>query len=253
MAGIGTYDISGGSMNKSVLGNILSSVSTTLDQGFATTFDAHVIAGYRFIMRYYDKGDKIYMFGFSRGAFTARFLARMIHTVGLLSKGNEEMVPFAYQLYQRYEQGLVKTDPVANHDAHDSHGSQNGLLRNNEEEIVDDAQRTRNELHAFTSTFCRREIKHGETQKVYTGIKVYFLGLFDCVSSVKTLEAPFGKSSPPVTVLGTAKHVRHAVAIDERRVKFRAALLSHDVPTEGAEKEDIKEVWYAFLDTLTNP
>ena len=42
-------------------------------------------------MRYYKPGDRIYIFGFSRGAFTARFLARMIAEVGLLSKGNEEM------------------------------------------------------------------------------------------------------------------------------------------------------------------
>ena len=42
-------------------------------------------------MRYYKPGDRIYIFGFSRGAFTARFLARMIEEVGVLSKGNEEM------------------------------------------------------------------------------------------------------------------------------------------------------------------
>ena len=42
-------------------------------------------------MRYYKPGDRIYIFGFSRGAFTARFLARMITEIGLMSKGNEEM------------------------------------------------------------------------------------------------------------------------------------------------------------------
>ena len=42
-------------------------------------------------MRYYKPGDRIYLLGFSRGAFTARFLARMISEVGLLSEGNEEM------------------------------------------------------------------------------------------------------------------------------------------------------------------
>src|SRR4051794_13881525 len=48
------------------------------------------------------------MFGFSRGAFTAKFLARMVNTVGLLCKGNEEMVPFAYRLFQRYLAGNVQ-------------------------------------------------------------------------------------------------------------------------------------------------
>ena len=42
------------------------------------------------------QGDRIYIFGFSRGAFIARFLARFISQVGLLSRGNEQLVPFAY-------------------------------------------------------------------------------------------------------------------------------------------------------------
>ena len=58
----------------------------------STTFDHHVIAGYKFLMRYYKPGDLVFIFGFSRGAFTARYLARMVTYVGLLSKGNEEMV-----------------------------------------------------------------------------------------------------------------------------------------------------------------
>jgi len=50
-----------------------------------TSFDQHVMAGYRFLMRYYTPGDDIYFFGFSRGAYTARFLAEMLDHVGLLS------------------------------------------------------------------------------------------------------------------------------------------------------------------------
>lgn len=42
-------------------------------------------------MRYYNPGDDIFFFGFSRGAYTARFLAEMLDHVGLLSAGNEEM------------------------------------------------------------------------------------------------------------------------------------------------------------------
>jgi uncharacterized protein (DUF2235 family) len=52
--------------------------------------------GYKFLMEYYEEGDKIYIFGFSRGAFIARFLARMLSQIGLLSKGNEQLLPFAY-------------------------------------------------------------------------------------------------------------------------------------------------------------
>lgn len=53
-AGIGTYDINDESVNKSFFGQIKSSISQTIDQGVGTTFDSHVMAGYRFLMRYYD-------------------------------------------------------------------------------------------------------------------------------------------------------------------------------------------------------
>ncbi len=64
------------------------------------------------------EGDKICIFGFSRGAYTARALAGMIHKVcarsimsgsnvidrsqvGLLPAGNHQQVPFAYKMYSR--------------------------------------------------------------------------------------------------------------------------------------------------------
>ncbi|KAF4439332.1 hypothetical protein F53441_12611 [Fusarium austroafricanum] len=97
--GIGTYDTNGSSVNKSTIGEVKSKVSKVMDRGFGTTFDAHVMAGYRFLMRYYEDDAKIYIFGFSRGACTAKYLARLVNKVGLLCKGNEEMVPFAYRLY----------------------------------------------------------------------------------------------------------------------------------------------------------
>jgi len=56
--------------------------------------------GYQFLMENYNVGDKVLLFGFSRGAYTARALAGMLHKVGLLSKDNTEQVPFAYKLYK---------------------------------------------------------------------------------------------------------------------------------------------------------
>ena len=67
-AGIGTYSATPASVNQGGLAGLRSKISATLDEGLATSFDAHVIAGYRFLMRYYGAGDKIYIFGFSRGA-----------------------------------------------------------------------------------------------------------------------------------------------------------------------------------------
>ncbi|MCJ1287666.1 hypothetical protein MMC26_007018 [Xylographa opegraphella] len=259
--GIGTYDIGGGSINKSFFGNIKAKISRSADSAFGTTFDAHVIAGYRFLMKYYKAGDKIYMFGFSRGAFTARFLARMIHTVGLLSEGNEEMVPFAYELYQQYEQGKAEASTAeAGHTHEESASSKPGAtdsesapliakptdgkatLVNGKKSSHDEGQCTRNKIYAFRDTFCRQERKGDKL----VSIKAYFLGIFDCVSSVSVLESPFGKAPSPVSVMGTAEHVRHAVAVDEHRVKFKAALLDQDYQNPATKKndEDIKEVWF---------
>ncbi|KIO29790.1 hypothetical protein M407DRAFT_21039 [Tulasnella calospora MUT 4182] len=74
-------------------------IAKKLDQGFAWYLDAHIMGGYRFLMENYQEGDKICMFGFSRGAYTARCLAGMLHKVGLLPKSNEEHIGFAYQKY----------------------------------------------------------------------------------------------------------------------------------------------------------
>ncbi|CAN9080060.1 unnamed protein product [Alternaria alternata] len=243
--GIGTYSADGGPINKYSIGNIKSKISQTIDSGFATTFDAHVIAGYRFIMRYYKEGDKIYMFGFSRGAFTARFLARMIHGLGLLSEGNEEMVPFAYDLYQQYEKGLLPDAQQNQKDPSQATGTKKASSASEErqpllpqDDETDEQQLKRHKLEAFTSTFCRLEGAANQR------IKVHFLGLFDCVSSVAVLDVPFGEVPKVVSVLGTAHHVRHAVAVDEHRVKFKAALLHQDVKDAKASNEDIKEVWF---------
>lgn len=58
LAGIGTYDVKEKTVHKSSLGGMKSSFWKMVDQGFGTTFDAHVIAGYRFLMQYYSPVSK---------------------------------------------------------------------------------------------------------------------------------------------------------------------------------------------------
>jgi uncharacterized protein (DUF2235 family) len=84
-----------------VYGRIKNWVVTRLDLAFATLLKFHVQDAYRFIMRYHEHGDQIYIFGFSRGAYTARVLAGMLCKVGLLAQGNEELLPFAWDMYAR--------------------------------------------------------------------------------------------------------------------------------------------------------
>ncbi|KAJ9493548.1 hypothetical protein H2202_010989 [Exophiala xenobiotica] len=103
--GIGTYDAGGpitNTRNWSAFSKAWSGLKAKLDEGFAFSFAEHVMAGYKFLMRYYANGDDIYIFGFSRGAYTARVLAEMIHDIGLLSRGNEEHVSFAWYKWSDY-------------------------------------------------------------------------------------------------------------------------------------------------------
>lgn len=56
-------------------------------------------AAYRFLMREYEPGDRLYFFGFSRGAYVVRALAGMVAKLGLLERGREDLVPYAAQIY----------------------------------------------------------------------------------------------------------------------------------------------------------
>jgi uncharacterized protein (DUF2235 family) len=72
----------------------------TLDLAIAWLLEDHVCDAYRFLMRFYRPDDAIFIFGFSRGSYTARALAAMIHKVGLLTQGNEELLPFAWATFK---------------------------------------------------------------------------------------------------------------------------------------------------------
>lgn len=55
---------------------------------------------YRFLIYNYEEGDEIYLFGFSRGAFTARTLTGFMNLVGLLDKGDDYYVPDVFSCYE---------------------------------------------------------------------------------------------------------------------------------------------------------
>ena len=84
-AGVGTrwYDrLSGGAFGKGLSDNVLD--------------------GYRWLVEHYEDGDQVYLFGFSRGAFTARSLAGVIARCGLLERG---AALSSQQVYDRYRKG----------------------------------------------------------------------------------------------------------------------------------------------------
>ena len=69
------------------------------DQATGCGLQRNVEDAYRCLMKRYDEGDRVYLFGFSRGAFTVRSLAGMLHKCGLLDPGHDNLVEYASKIY----------------------------------------------------------------------------------------------------------------------------------------------------------
>jgi len=65
-----------------------------------------IFSGYRWLVDYFQKGDRIYLVGYSRGAFAARSLSGLLDRVGLLSQQHSERIEEAYALYRRGDSRL---------------------------------------------------------------------------------------------------------------------------------------------------
>ena len=69
---------------------------------FGMGINEEVISAYEWLVENYEIGGHIYIFGFSRGAFTARSLSGFISKCGLLKLGSPLSLN---QLYKRYRRG----------------------------------------------------------------------------------------------------------------------------------------------------
>lgn len=153
--------------------------------------------------------DKIFIFGFSRGAFTARSLAGLIGKCGIpdASNGNlANIVETAYRIY-RMAPGQAANDAARDHAKQYSH-SRNGS------EIVNE---------------------------------VWFVGVWDTVGALgvplKLLNS-IGRSKHrfhDVTLGAHIKHAYHAVAIDERRKPFKPTLWLN-INLQANQK--VEQVWF---------
>ncbi|GAA5852465.1 hypothetical protein JCM8547_006791 [Rhodosporidiobolus lusitaniae] len=92
---------------------ILEKIGQAIDAGVAWSLGSHIMKGYEWLMNQYLPGDKIFIFGFSRGAFTARALAGMLQQVGLLPAGNSESIPLAYSIYKKSETQLTPSETLS--------------------------------------------------------------------------------------------------------------------------------------------
>lgn len=202
-----------------------------VDLAIAWNFENIVIDAYRWLSNKYVDGDRIFLFGFSRGAYQVRALSAMIDKVGLIHEGNEGQIRFAYELYADLGS---KKEQQASSDIIDAISIQT---------TIDQNARPPDMAEMFKKTFSR-------------DVWVHFVGAWDTVSSVGVVR----ERNLPGTTDGM-QHVcffRHALALDERRVKFLPEYAWGGVArnstrrVEGKHTEQrsdllahTKEVWFA--------
>jgi uncharacterized protein (DUF2235 family) len=210
--------------------------------GLATGYglDDKVLASYQFLVQHYQEGDQIYLFGFSRGAYTVRVLAGLIHKVGLVSP----------------EQGNLAGSGLTSYKQFSSDG------------LHDEKRGPRLELNALTDAGgdedgpmpATRDDQAAQYARILSTRwpTVRFVGVWDTVASVivprpdrlywpSLEELAFTLQNPSV------KTFRQAISIDERRCMFRLKKWDHPqtfMPnrfskTSNAEPQDIMQVWFA--------
>jgi uncharacterized protein (DUF2235 family) len=81
--------------SRSALSQVGRSWTRLIGLAFGYGISDNVADAYQFLMRTFLPEDSVYVFGFSRGAYTARALCGMLHVVALMTPGNEGLIPYA--------------------------------------------------------------------------------------------------------------------------------------------------------------
>ena len=205
--------------------------------------DQNVLDAYQFIVENFERSpldtegrktgeeDRLFIVGFSRGAYSARVLAGFIHALGLMETYQFNLLDYAYRTYK----SIPKTE------------GDNGVSR---ESSGPEAAFETMRLYERTLRTYRPSIEG--------------LCLFDTVSSV----FEWGKYFPKLTTHPftrqnrSVRFVRHAVAIDERRTMFQPQLWPEGekywggpfrpkddqgkpLPDDAIPNQDFKERWFA--------
>ena len=88
------------------VGTCRAKVDNSMGNAFGWGLQKNIEDAYRFLMDKYEDGDKVFLFGFSRGAHTARCLAGMIYKCGLLYSGSDNLVEYASKIYNNRKSTL---------------------------------------------------------------------------------------------------------------------------------------------------
>ncbi len=82
------------------IGSEGSMIKRMYDGATGTGISANIKKAYRFIIQNYEPGDELFLFGFSRGAFTVRSLSGLIRNSGILKISNSDLIDRAYNIYR---------------------------------------------------------------------------------------------------------------------------------------------------------
>ncbi|MDJ0578994.1 DUF2235 domain-containing protein [Crocosphaera sp.] len=85
-------------------------ITRFLGLAFGRGIIQNIEEAYSYLMEHYNNGDHIFIFGFSRGAYTARALAGFVHSFGLLDSGCQNLIPYAMKLYRSEPNDQKKKD-----------------------------------------------------------------------------------------------------------------------------------------------
>jgi len=198
---------------------LVRTIDKVVGGAFGWGLEQNMAAVYRALVFNYEPGDEIYIFGFSRGAFTARSLVGLIRSGGIPSRGKPKHIDLAIA---RYRSGTAKNHPRT-------------------EESM--AYRMRFSPKIATSDWevaWRQERGDADCQM----IKMVYTGVWDTVGA---LGIPSIIPAAPLinkrhqfhdTALSSSvQSARHAVALDERRLTFKPALWGNisDLNRDAAE------------------
>ncbi len=197
---------------------------------------------YSFLCRTYSDGDEIYIFGFSRGAFTARVLAGFICSQGIVKyTGNDKelrkSVHSAYKAFRRAAFGRA-------------------LLQRPIQWLSDgwDYVTRKTDPNYKLKDNLRRPKKCQPDDKL-----IHFMGLWDTVDAyggpIDELTSAFNRLVWPLRaadrdISPRIRRVCQALALDEQRQSFEPMLINEKVDNcngeehENIDKERITQVWF---------
>ena len=206
--GVGT-----GGRFATILGNVVNKVG---GGAFGWGLNRNIKIAYSELVKSYNPGDKIMIFGFSRGAYTARSLAGMIRKCGLPPKDKvtRQVVNKAFRLYRR-------------------RGPDNAPDKPN-------IWRQRRELSPGYATSEKDRTDRNDGSHL---LEIAYLGVWDTVGALgipSNLLGPLAKhinsrhQFHDTDLTSLVKSARHAVALDERRKFYVPALWDNlDTGTNG--------------------